>query len=205
MRYAYQTYKIHHNLLNLHILINQIKHLHHIQHYPSPHKKNLNKKKTSPQPSQIKTLIKINTIKTLHFNTNNINHNFINKLLTNTNIQLTFTNINQIILNTLNTHHNYQIHIINKTKQINTISNINTINNINNNIINLITQINLITTTINPIILKHITPTITKKQIKHKKQNNKSPLNIITYKNIIHNTTQLKNHIINTLPKNTKT
>ncbi|MCF3769384.1 mannitol-1-phosphate 5-dehydrogenase, partial [Salmonella enterica subsp. enterica serovar Weltevreden] len=52
----------------------------------------------SPQHSRVKTLMKVNTMKALHFVAGNIVRVFIGKLLADEGIQLTFADVNKVVL-----------------------------------------------------------------------------------------------------------
>ncbi|MDU3049206.1 MAG: mannitol-1-phosphate 5-dehydrogenase [Escherichia coli] len=148
MRYAYQAYRMHHDLLNLHVLVGRIRRLRRIRRCPSPHGEGLGEGKASPQPSRVKTLMKVNTMKAL--------------------------------------------------------PGVNAVSSIGDDVVDLIAQVDLVTTAVGPVVLERIAPAIAKGLVKRKEQGNESPLNIIACENMVRGTTQLKGHVMNALPEDAK-
>lgn len=54
-------------------------------------------------------------MKALHFGAGNIGRGFIGKLLADAGIQLTFADVNQVVLDALNARHSYQVHVVGET------------------------------------------------------------------------------------------
>ncbi|ELL39045.1 mannitol-1-phosphate 5-dehydrogenase [Escherichia coli J96] len=57
-------------------------------------------------------------MKALHFGAGNIGRGFIGKLLADAGIQLTFADVNQVVLDALNARHSYQVHVVGETEQV---------------------------------------------------------------------------------------
>ncbi|EFF11173.1 mannitol-1-phosphate 5-dehydrogenase [Escherichia coli B354] len=171
---------------------------------PSPHGEGLGEGKASPQPSRVKTLMKVNTMKALHFGAGNIGRGFIGKLLADAGIQLTFADVNQVVLDALNARHSYQVHVVGETEQVDTVSGVNAVSSIGDDVVDLIAQVDLVTTAVGPVVLERIAPAIAKGLVKRKEQGNESPLNIIACENMVRGTTQLKGHVMNALPEDAK-
>ena len=71
-------------------------------------------------------------------------------------------------------------------------------------VVDLIAQVDLVTTAVGPVVLERIAPAIAKGLVKRKEQGNESPLNIIACENMVRGTTQLKGHVMNALPEDAK-
>lgn len=59
-------------------------------------------------------------MKALHFGAGNIGRGFIGKLLADAGIQLTFADVNQVVLDALNARHSYQVHVVGENEQVDT-------------------------------------------------------------------------------------
>ena len=69
-------------------------------------------------------------MKALHFGAGNIGRGFIGKLLADAGIQLTFADVNQVVLDALNARHSYQVHVVGETEQVDTVSGVNAVSSI---------------------------------------------------------------------------
>ncbi|WP_224169902.1 mannitol-1-phosphate 5-dehydrogenase [Escherichia coli] len=118
-------------------------------------------------------------MKALHFGAGNIGRGFIGKLLADAGIQLTFADVNQVVLDALNARHSYQVHVVGETEQVDTVSGVDAVSSIGDDVVDLIAQVDLVTTAVGPVVLERIAPAIAKGLVKRKEQGNESPLNII--------------------------
>lgn len=143
-------------------------------------------------------------MKALHFGAGNIGRGFIGKLLADAGIQLTFADVNQVVLDALNARHSYQVHVVGETEQVDTVSGVDAVSSIGDDVVDLIAQVDLVTTAVGPVVLERIAPAIAKGLVKRKEQGNESPLNIIACENMVRGTTQLKGHVMNALPEDAK-
>ena len=143
-------------------------------------------------------------MKALHFGAGNIGRGFIGKLLADAGIQLTFADVNQVVLDALNARHSYQVHVVGETEQVDTVSGVNAVSSTGDDVVDLIAQVDLVTTAVGPVVLERIAPAIAKGLVKRKEQGNESPLNIIACENMVRGTTQLKGHVMNALPEDAK-
>ena len=84
-------------------------------------------------------------MKALHFGAGNIGRGFIGKLLADAGIQLTFADVNQVVLDALNARHSYQVHVVGETEQVDTVSGVNAVSSIGDDVVDLIAQVDLVT------------------------------------------------------------
>lgn len=134
-------------------------------------------------------------MKALHFGAGNIGRGFIGKLLADAGISLTFADVNQAVLDALNARHSYQVHVVGEKEQVDTVSGVSAVSSIGDEVIDLIADVDLITTAVGPVVLERIAPTIAKGLSKRKAAGNNAPLNIIACENMVRGTTQLKGHV----------
>lgn len=138
-------------------------------------------------------------MKALHFGAGNIGRGFIGKLLADAGIQLTFADVNQVVLDALNARHSYQVHVVGENEQVDTVSGVNAVSSIGDDVVDLIAHVDLVTTAVGPVVLERIAPAIAKGLVKRKAQGIATPLNIIACENMVRGTTQLKGHVMNAL------
>ncbi len=139
-------------------------------------------------------------MKALHFGAGNIGRGFIGKLLADAGISLTFADVNQVVLDAINARHSYQVHVVGEQQQIDTVSGVNAVSSTGDEVIELITQVDLITTAVGPVVLELIAPAIAAGLTKRHQNGNNSPLNIIACENMVRGTSQLKAHVLKALP-----
>lgn len=101
-------------------------------------------------------------MKALHFGAGNIGRGFIGKLLADAGIQLTFADVNQVVLDALNARHSYQVHVVGENEQVDTVSGVNAVSSIGDDVVDLIAHVDLITTAVGPVVLERIAPAIAK-------------------------------------------
>lgn len=135
-------------------------------------------------------------MKALHFGAGNIGRGFIGKLLADAGIALTFADVNQVVLDALNQRGSYQVHVVGENEQIETVTGVAAVSSIGEEVIDLIADVDLITTAVGPVVLERIAPAIARGLHKRKAAGNDAPLNIIACENMVRGTTQLKDHVI---------
>lgn len=138
-------------------------------------------------------------MKALHFGAGNIGRGFIGKLLADAGIQLTFADVNQVVLDALNERHSYQVHVVGENEQVDTVSNVNAVSSIGEEVIALIAEVDLVTTAVGPVVLERIAPTVAKGLALRRANGNEQPLNIIACENMVRGTSQLKAHVMKAL------
>ena len=138
-------------------------------------------------------------MKALHFGAGNIGRGFIGKLLADAGIELTFADVNQAVLDALNARRSYQVHVVGEQEQVETVSGVSAVSSAGEDVVDLIAQVDLVTTAVGPVILERIAPTIAKGLAKRKAQGNNQPLNIIACENMVRGTSQLKDHVLKAL------
>ena len=140
-------------------------------------------------------------MKALHFGAGNIGRGFIGKLLADAGIQLTFADVNQVVLDALNSRHEYPVHVVGEQAQVDIVRGVNAVNSASDDIIPLIAEVDLVTTAVGPQILERIAGGIAKGLIQRCDSGNTRPLNIIACENMVRGTTQLKGHVLKALPE----
>ena len=143
-------------------------------------------------------------MKALHFGAGNIGRGFIGKLLADAGIDLTFADVNQTVLDALNARHSYQVHVVGENEQVDTVSGVNAVSSIGDEVVDLIAEVDLVTTAVGPVVLERIAPAIAKGLAQRKAQGTERPLNIIACENMVRGTTQLKGHVFNALAEEHK-
>ncbi len=140
-------------------------------------------------------------MKALHFGAGNIGRGFIGKLLADAGIQLTFADVNQVVLDALNSRHEYPVHVVGEQAQVDIVRGVNAVNSTSDDIIPLIAEVDLVTTAVGPQILERIAGGIAKGLTQRHDSGNTRPLNIIACENMVRGTTQLKGHVLKALPQ----
>ena len=140
-------------------------------------------------------------MKALHFGAGNIGRGFIGKLLADAGVQLTFADVNQVVLDAINARHQYPVRVVGEQAQTEIVTGVNAVNSTSDDIIDLIADVDLVTTAVGPQILERIAGGIAKGLMKRHDNANTQPLNIIACENMVRGTTQLKGHVLNALPE----
>ncbi len=140
-------------------------------------------------------------MKALHFGAGNIGRGFIGKLLADAGMQLTFADVNQVVLDAINLRHEYPVHVVGERAQIETVKGVNAVNSTSDDVVNLVAEVDIITTAVGPQILERIAGGIAKGLARRSDNANTRPLNIIACENMVRGTTQLKGHVLKALPE----
>ncbi|MCG8708411.1 mannitol-1-phosphate 5-dehydrogenase [Brenneria sp. 4F2] len=144
-------------------------------------------------------------MKALHFGAGNIGRGFIGKLLADADIELTFADVNQPLLDALNSRKNYQVHIVGEQTRIDAVSNVSAVHSGSPEAVALIADVDLVTTAVGPQILEKIAGTVAQGLVKRHADGNARPLNIIACENMVRGTSQLKQHVLKLLPADQQT
>lgn len=139
-------------------------------------------------------------MKALHFGAGNIGRGFIGKLLADANIELTFADVNQPLLDALNSRKSYQVRIVGEQTKFDVVDNVSAVHSGSSDAIALIADVDLVTTAVGPQILEKIAGTIAQGLVKRRADGNERPLNIIACENMVRGTSQLKQHVLKLLP-----
>ncbi len=132
----------------------------------------------------------------LHFGAGNIGRGFIGKLLADSNIHVTFVDINQTQIDQINQQKQYGVKIVGDHSRVEMVRNIDAINSVDEDVLlNKIKTVNLITTAVGPNVLEIIAPIIAKGLIKRLENQNTQSLNIIACENMVRGTSFLKENI----------
>lgn len=125
-------------------------------------------------------------MKALHFGAGNIGRGFIGKLLADANIELTFADVNQPLLDAINNRKQYQVKVVGEQAQLETVSNVSAVHSASPEAVALLAEADVVTTAVGPQILEKIAGAIAQGLVKRHAQSN----------------TQLKQHVWKHLPEN---
>lgn len=139
-------------------------------------------------------------MKALHFGAGNIGRGFIGKLLADANIEVTFADVNQQVVDLLCSRHQYHVKIVGENQATEVVTNVTAVNSTGAEIIDLIARVDLITTAVGPQVLPRIAGSIAQGLIKRHDAGNQKPLNIIACENMVRGTSQLKQHVLDAIP-----
>lgn len=140
-------------------------------------------------------------MKALHFGAGNIGRAFIGKTIFQSGFDLTFTDINQNIIDALNYYKKYQVKLVGYNyEKIIHVNNFGAIHLNNPNIINMISDVSLITTAIGACALKKIALILAKGIILKIQLKSTTPLNIIACENKIQASSFLKDIVFKNIP-----
>ncbi|ENU1225364.1 mannitol-1-phosphate 5-dehydrogenase [Providencia rettgeri] len=140
-------------------------------------------------------------MKVIHFGAGNIGRGFIGKLLADANSQVTFTDVNQPLIDQLAHQQSYNVHVVGQENRIEKVQHIHAVNSNDPKTIEFIATADMLTTAVGPQVLEKIASTIAKGIIYRKSQGNNQPLNIIACENMVRGTSQLKQHVLVHLPE----
>ncbi|MBX9445495.1 mannitol-1-phosphate 5-dehydrogenase [Dickeya chrysanthemi] len=143
-------------------------------------------------------------MKALHFGAGNIGRGFIGKLLADAGIALTFADVNQPLLDAINQRGSYPVRIVGEQQRVETVNQVNAVHSGSPQAVELIAEVDLVTTAVGPQILAKIAGAIAQGLVKRQESGNTSPLNIIACENMVRGTSQLKQHVLAQLPENTQ-
>lgn len=143
-------------------------------------------------------------MKALHFGAGNIGRGFIGKLLADSNVEVTFVDVNPTVIEELNIKKEYTVNVVGNEAKKEIVKGVSGILTTSPDLIKEIANVDIITTAVGPQILEKISGTLSQGLIERSKINNKKPLNIIACENMIRGTSQLKEFILNQTPQEYK-
>lgn len=139
-------------------------------------------------------------MKVIHFGAGNIGRGFIGKVLADANSQLTFTDVNQPLIDQLEHQQSYQVHVVGQESRIEKVQHVHAINSNDPKTIEYIATADMVTTAVGPQILEKIAGTLAQGITLRNTLNNQKPLNIIACENMVRGTSQLRQHVLALLP-----
>lgn len=143
-------------------------------------------------------------MKALHFGAGNIGRGFIGKLLADANIHVTFTDVNEVVVNGLIERQQYPVNVVGADRVTEMVTGVTAINSNDDALIDCIAEVDMITTAVGPTVLKIIAKSLAQGLEKRVKSGNTSPLNIIACENMVRGTSQLKEAVFDLLDDSIK-
>ncbi|PJC87596.1 mannitol-1-phosphate 5-dehydrogenase [Vibrio sp. HA2012] len=143
-------------------------------------------------------------MKALHFGAGNIGRGFIGKLLADAHVEVTFTDVNEVVVNGLIERNQYPVKVVGADCVTETVTGVTAINSTDPNVVNCIAEVDMITTAVGPTVLNIIAKTIAQGLEKRIANGITTPLNIIACENMVRGTSQLKAAVFELLSDETK-
>ncbi len=143
-------------------------------------------------------------MKALHFGAGNIGRGFIGKLLADAHVEVTFTDVNEVVVNGLIERNQYPVKVVGADCVTETVTGVTAINSTDPNVVNCIAEVDMITTAVGPTVLNIIAKTIAQGLEKRIANGVTTPLNIIACENMVRGTSQLKAAVFELLSDETK-
>ena len=140
----------------------------------------------------------------IQFGAGNIGRGFIGYLLSKSLYDVLFVDVNKDIIDKINENKRYRVVITDNVKSEEIVENIRGMYSYDENLINEISNSNIITTAVGVSILPRISEIISKGIIKRIEDGNRSYLNIIACENSVNATDVLKNEILKYLSEDQK-
>lgn len=134
-------------------------------------------------------------MKAVHFGAGNIGRGFIGKVLADAEVNVTFADVNEPLIDQLSHAQSYNVKVVGNDCHLDTVSHITAVNAAGQDVINQIVHTDLITTAVGPAVLDKIASTIASGLAKRFEAGNTQPLNIIACENMVRGTTHLKEEV----------
>ena len=134
-------------------------------------------------------------MKSIHFGAGNIGRGFIGKLLADAGIKVTFADVDEKVINLLNTLNTYNVKVVGAECKTEVVSGVDAINSTSDELVELISKTDLITTAVGPNVLVIIASKLAQGLALRFDANNEQFLNIIACENMIRGTTFLKTEV----------
>lgn len=131
----------------------------------------------------------------VHFGAGNIGRGFIGKLLADADIQVTFADVNEPLVDQLSHQQQYQVKVVGSECQIETVTHVTAVNSASDDVIERIIHTDLVTTAVGPTVLDIIAKTIAKGLEARFSAGNEHPLNIIACENMVRGSSHLKGEV----------
>lgn len=143
-------------------------------------------------------------MKALHFGAGNIGRGFIGKLLADAGIEVTFADVNEVVVNGLIEKNEYPVKVVGADCVVEQVTGVTAINSTDPKLAELIVDVDMITTAVGPTVLKIIAKTVAEGLEKRIAAGVSTPLNIIACENMVRGTTQLKEAVFELLSDEVK-
>jgi mannitol-1-phosphate 5-dehydrogenase len=135
-------------------------------------------------------------MKALHFGAGNIGRGFIGKLLADAGVHVTFADVDEKIINGLKERQTYNVKVVGSECQVDAVTGVSAVNTTSPEVIDLIANVDMVTTAVGPNILNIIAKTIAQGLQKRIENGNNNCLNIIACENMVRGTSHLKQEVL---------
>lgn len=140
-------------------------------------------------------------MKALHFGAGNIGRGFIGKLLSDAGIHVTFADIDTALVTELQKRQSYPVKLVGEDCKVEMVGPVSAIHSQDPHLIDLIAEVDLITTAVGPNVLRFIANDLAKGIALRYQNKVTTPLNIIACENMVRGTSQLKIAVMTHLPE----
>lgn len=139
-------------------------------------------------------------MKVIHFGAGNIGRGFIGKLLADAGCDVTFADVNAVVVDALRERGGYDVRVVGESSRVEKVRKVSAIHSTDPQLVELIAHCDLVTTAVGPALLARIAPSIAAGIGQRLAIGQTRVLNVIACENMVRASTALKDFVFERVP-----